>query len=158
MDQVRNPPERGFEFFRGFAGDPRAKPTGRHIDKAGFIVDPGDVHRRRFTDNRQLERIIQTFGDPGAGGKIVGGAERQNAQRRTVGVGQGDQRRRHLIDGAIAAARNHGLHTQGVSFVDIARRIAFFPGYPHVNGHTFLAQQRNSLTEQIVPGAFTVEN
>ncbi len=55
---------------------PGAEPAGRHINKAGFIIHPGDIYRHIAADDRQLEGAGQVLRNTDAGGKVVSRAQR----------------------------------------------------------------------------------
>ncbi|MNZ91681.1 hypothetical protein D3C78_1106750 [compost metagenome] len=158
MNQIRHAAERCFEFFRRFAGDPRAKTARRHVNKAGFIINLGNIHRRSFTHNRQLECFIKAFWDPCAGGEIIGRSERQNPHRRTLCRISLDKRGRDLIDCAVATACDNGLNAQLAGFFDITCGVTFFPGDANVNNHAVITQLSNCLAQQFVTGTFAVED
>ena len=147
MNQVRHAAQRGFEFFWRFGGDARAEAAGGHIDKAGFVVHLGDIDRHVATGNGEFQRISQIRWNIDAGGKIVGGTERQNAESRYLAAFTVDQRRRDFVNRPVAAARDHRLDVQANGLFHITYRIAFLPGDANINGHPFITQQFNRLAE-----------
>ncbi len=140
VNKIGDAAQRGFKFFRRFGGNAGAKTARRHIDKTGFIIDPGHINFHRVSGNRQFQRFVQRFRNTGAGGKIVGSAERQKAQCRGYAVADLDERGRHFINGTVSAAGNHRFNAQSTGFINVTLRVAFFPGYPNVNLYAFVAK------------------
>ena len=57
VNEIRDAAQRGFQFFRRFAGDPRAETARRHIDKAGSFIHLRNVDSGRFPEDSQLQRF-----------------------------------------------------------------------------------------------------
>src|SRR5271170_6803505 len=94
--------------------------------------------------------------------KIVGGAERKNAQRTCSGQSGCVGRSKYLVDRAIAAASHNAVNSL---WTDLGNRfgahpgsVPGFPSDPHLDAVTVLTQRVNSCPQASIIGRLAVQN
>ena len=124
----------------------------------GIELQQVDRCRRRLQEQAQCG--LRRVGDAGRPGEVVGGAQRQQAEggQRVGGFIAMRQRGRDFAQRAITTAGDDSVDAVGDRLGHLALGIATFPGDPHVESHTGLAQGTDGLAHGIVASGFAVED
>ena len=119
--------EEVLEFHRRVGGDRCTEAAGCHVHKVG-VVAAAEIDGPGLTREGEHQRGIRLGRHTAGGGKVVGGAEREDAERWTGGSIHRHQSIGRLIDAAVAAASDHPRHALASRFGDEPHSVAPLPG------------------------------
>ncbi len=141
--RVGRPAQQALEQLGRGRGHLGAKTAGSHVEVVLVHAlalpgggNPHHVHRLGLPAADLLQRGVGLQGQPQRAGKVVGAAQRHNAQRRTLFPGKTHQAVDHFVDRTVAAAGNHVGGAVIHGRFGKHRRVPGFPGGIDNQRHT----------------------
>ena len=124
----------------------------------GVQLEQVDGRRRLLQE--QAQGGMRRVRDAGRAGEVVGGAQRQQAERGQclggfIAMRQGG---RDFAQGAVAATGDDGVDAVGDRLGHVAFGVARFPGDPHVELNARIAKRSHGIAHIVIAGGFSIED